>query len=88
MSAVFFHAPLLQFTGSSLTGGKEQPKRLDDEDTISKQNKKRPRPILLQHMSPLLKVNSPFRFKASGYVPVYVFGKSSTEDNNNSEDLQ
>uniref|UniRef100_A0A3Q1BG32 Paired amphipathic helix protein Sin3b n=1 Tax=Amphiprion ocellaris TaxID=80972 RepID=A0A3Q1BG32_AMPOC len=43
------------FTGSSLTGGKEQLKRPDEEDTITKQNKKRPRPILLQHMSPLLK---------------------------------
>ncbi|KAM9385202.1 LOW QUALITY PROTEIN: paired amphipathic helix protein Sin3b [Pholidichthys leucotaenia] len=43
------------FTGSSLTGGKEQLKRPEDEDTIAKQNKKRPRPILLQHMSPLLK---------------------------------
>uniref|UniRef100_A0A3B5ATZ5 Paired amphipathic helix protein Sin3b n=1 Tax=Stegastes partitus TaxID=144197 RepID=A0A3B5ATZ5_9TELE len=40
---------------SSLTGGKEQLKRPDEEDTITKQNKKRPRPILLQHMSPLLK---------------------------------
>uniref|UniRef100_A0A672HWC6 Paired amphipathic helix protein Sin3b n=1 Tax=Salarias fasciatus TaxID=181472 RepID=A0A672HWC6_SALFA len=26
-----------------------------DDDTITKQNKKRPRPVLLQHMSPLLK---------------------------------
>lgn len=43
------------FTGSSLTGAKEPLKRLDDDDTISKQNKKRPRPVLLQHMSPLLK---------------------------------
>lgn len=43
------------FTGSSLTGTKEQLKRPEDEDTISKQNKKRPRPVLLQHMSPLLK---------------------------------
>ncbi|KAM7013242.1 paired amphipathic helix protein Sin3b isoform 1-T1 [Tautogolabrus adspersus] len=43
------------FTGSSLTGGKEQLKRPEEEDSISKQNKKRPRPILLQHMSPLLK---------------------------------
>uniref|UniRef100_A0A3Q1FGZ6 Paired amphipathic helix protein Sin3b n=1 Tax=Acanthochromis polyacanthus TaxID=80966 RepID=A0A3Q1FGZ6_9TELE len=43
------------FTGSSLTGGKEQLKRPDEEDTITKQNKKRPRPILLPHMSPLLK---------------------------------
>uniref|UniRef100_A0A3Q3EIS4 Paired amphipathic helix protein Sin3b n=1 Tax=Labrus bergylta TaxID=56723 RepID=A0A3Q3EIS4_9LABR len=32
-----------------------QLKRPEEEDTISKQNKKRPRPILLQHMSPLLK---------------------------------
>ncbi|XP_075944045.1 paired amphipathic helix protein Sin3b isoform X1 [Anarhichas minor] len=43
------------FTGSSLTGGKEQLKRLEEEDSLTKQNKKRPRPILLQHMSPLLK---------------------------------
>uniref|UniRef100_A0A8C2X9G6 Paired amphipathic helix protein Sin3b n=1 Tax=Cyclopterus lumpus TaxID=8103 RepID=A0A8C2X9G6_CYCLU len=43
------------FTGSSLTGGKEQLKRLEEEDILTKQNKKRPRPILLQHMSPLLK---------------------------------
>ncbi|XP_058494449.1 paired amphipathic helix protein Sin3b [Solea solea] len=43
------------FTGSSLTGGKDQLKRPEEEDTISKQNKKRPRPILLQHISPLLK---------------------------------
>ncbi|XP_011613150.1 paired amphipathic helix protein Sin3b isoform X1 [Takifugu rubripes] len=43
------------FTGSSLTSGKESLKRPDDEDAITKQNKKRPRPILLQHMSPLLK---------------------------------
>ncbi|XP_029939672.1 paired amphipathic helix protein Sin3b isoform X2 [Salarias fasciatus] len=43
------------FTGSSLTGGKEQLKRPEDDDTITKQNKKRPRPVLLQHMSPLLK---------------------------------
>uniref|UniRef100_A0AAQ5Z607 Paired amphipathic helix protein Sin3b n=1 Tax=Amphiprion ocellaris TaxID=80972 RepID=A0AAQ5Z607_AMPOC len=39
----------------SLVRGKEQLKRPDEEDTITKQNKKRPRPILLQHMSPLLK---------------------------------
>uniref|UniRef100_A0A3Q3L0I0 Paired amphipathic helix protein Sin3b n=1 Tax=Mastacembelus armatus TaxID=205130 RepID=A0A3Q3L0I0_9TELE len=31
----------------SLTGGKEQLKRPEEEDTITKQNKKRPRPILL-----------------------------------------
>ncbi|KAG7515046.1 paired amphipathic helix protein Sin3b [Solea senegalensis] len=43
------------FTGSSLTGGKDQLKRPEEEDIISKQNKKRPRPILLQHISPLLK---------------------------------
>uniref|UniRef100_A0A3Q0RMC6 Paired amphipathic helix protein Sin3b n=1 Tax=Amphilophus citrinellus TaxID=61819 RepID=A0A3Q0RMC6_AMPCI len=33
----------------------QQLKRTEEEDTITKQNKKRPRPILLQHMSPLLK---------------------------------
>ncbi|XP_054646122.1 paired amphipathic helix protein Sin3b isoform X1 [Dunckerocampus dactyliophorus] len=43
------------FTGNSLTGAKEQLKRPDDDDVIAKQNKKRPRPILLPHMSPLLK---------------------------------
>nr|XP_061791090.1 paired amphipathic helix protein Sin3b-like isoform X2 [Nerophis lumbriciformis] len=43
------------FTGNSLTGTKEQLKRPDDDDLITKQNKKRPRPILLPHMSPLLK---------------------------------
>lgn len=43
------------FTGSSLTGTKEPLKRQEDDDAISKQNKKRPRPVLLQHMSPLLK---------------------------------
>uniref|UniRef100_A0A8C5D141 Paired amphipathic helix protein Sin3b n=1 Tax=Gouania willdenowi TaxID=441366 RepID=A0A8C5D141_GOUWI len=32
-----------------------QLKRTDDDDALAKQNKKRPRPILLQHMSPLLK---------------------------------
>uniref|UniRef100_A0A1A8D2Z7 Paired amphipathic helix protein Sin3a n=1 Tax=Nothobranchius kadleci TaxID=1051664 RepID=A0A1A8D2Z7_NOTKA len=42
------------FTGSSLTGGKEQVKKSEDEDMINKQNKKRPRPTLM-HMSPLLK---------------------------------
>lgn len=50
----------LQFTGSSLTAGKETLKRPEEEDAITKQNKKRPRPILLQHMSPLLKVSTPF----------------------------
>uniref|UniRef100_A0A674NAZ1 Paired amphipathic helix protein Sin3b n=1 Tax=Takifugu rubripes TaxID=31033 RepID=A0A674NAZ1_TAKRU len=49
------------FTGSSLTSGKESLKRPDDEDAITKQNKKRPRPILLQHMSPLLKVRRLFK---------------------------
>uniref|UniRef100_A0A671YQL1 Paired amphipathic helix protein Sin3b n=1 Tax=Sparus aurata TaxID=8175 RepID=A0A671YQL1_SPAAU len=39
----------------SLVRGKETLKRPEDDDTINKQNKKRPRPILLQHMSPLLK---------------------------------
>uniref|UniRef100_A0A8C2X3G4 Paired amphipathic helix protein Sin3b n=1 Tax=Cyclopterus lumpus TaxID=8103 RepID=A0A8C2X3G4_CYCLU len=39
----------------SLVRGKEQLKRLEEEDILTKQNKKRPRPILLQHMSPLLK---------------------------------
>lgn len=48
---------LLKFTGSSLTASKETLKRPEEEDAITKQNKKRPRPILLQHMSPLLKVS-------------------------------
>uniref|UniRef100_A0AAQ6IIZ6 Paired amphipathic helix protein Sin3b n=1 Tax=Anabas testudineus TaxID=64144 RepID=A0AAQ6IIZ6_ANATE len=39
----------------SLVRGKEPLKRPEEEDTTTKQNKKRPRPILLQHMSPLLK---------------------------------
>ncbi|KAM9797698.1 paired amphipathic helix protein Sin3b [Syngnathus typhle] len=43
------------FTGNSLTGAKEQLKRPEDDDLLTKQNKKRPRPILLPHMSPLLK---------------------------------
>lgn len=63
---------LAQFTGSSLTSGKEPLKRPDDEDAITKQNKKRPRPILLQHMSPLLKVNSPFRRGMSRNTPVHI----------------
>uniref|UniRef100_A0A7N9AU80 Paired amphipathic helix protein Sin3b n=1 Tax=Mastacembelus armatus TaxID=205130 RepID=A0A7N9AU80_9TELE len=33
----------------------ETSRQPEEEDTITKQNKKRPRPILLQHMSPLLK---------------------------------
>ena len=48
--------PLPQFTGSSLTGGKEPLKRPDEDDMMSKQSKKRPRPMLLTHMTPLLKV--------------------------------
>ncbi|KAG7267798.1 hypothetical protein CRUP_003217 [Coryphaenoides rupestris] len=43
------------FTGSSLTGGKETLKRPDDDDMLGKQSKKRPRPMLLTHMTPLLK---------------------------------
>ncbi|XP_011472879.1 paired amphipathic helix protein Sin3b isoform X1 [Oryzias latipes] len=43
------------FTGSSLTGSKEPLKKSEEDDVSSKQNKKRPRPVLLQHMSPLLK---------------------------------
>ncbi|KAJ7992835.1 hypothetical protein DPEC_G00266150 [Dallia pectoralis] len=46
------------FTGSSLTG-KDHLKRADDED-ISKQSKKRPRPMLLPHMTPLLKKKMKF----------------------------
>uniref|UniRef100_A0A3B3VYU0 Paired amphipathic helix protein Sin3b n=1 Tax=Poecilia latipinna TaxID=48699 RepID=A0A3B3VYU0_9TELE len=38
----------------SLVGGKEQVKKSEEEDPITKQNKKRPRPLLM-HMSPLLK---------------------------------
>ncbi|CAL8308298.1 unnamed protein product [Lota lota] len=43
------------FTGSSLTGGKEPLKRPDEDDMMGKQSKKRPRPMLLTHMTPLLK---------------------------------
>uniref|UniRef100_A0AAV2L269 Paired amphipathic helix protein Sin3b n=1 Tax=Knipowitschia caucasica TaxID=637954 RepID=A0AAV2L269_KNICA len=43
------------FTGSSLTGVKETLKRPEEDDLLSKQNKKRPRPVLMPHMSPLLK---------------------------------
>uniref|UniRef100_A0A3P9J4P5 Paired amphipathic helix protein Sin3b n=1 Tax=Oryzias latipes TaxID=8090 RepID=A0A3P9J4P5_ORYLA len=43
------------FTGSSLTGSKEPLKKSEEDDVSSKQSKKRPRPVLLQHMSPLLK---------------------------------
>uniref|UniRef100_A0A667WTC5 Paired amphipathic helix protein Sin3b n=1 Tax=Myripristis murdjan TaxID=586833 RepID=A0A667WTC5_9TELE len=39
----------------SLVRGKEQLKRPEEEDIITKQSKKRPRPMLLQHMTPLLK---------------------------------
>uniref|UniRef100_A0A3B4T4E2 Paired amphipathic helix protein Sin3b n=1 Tax=Seriola dumerili TaxID=41447 RepID=A0A3B4T4E2_SERDU len=39
----------------SLVSQATQLKRPEEDDTITKQNKKRPRPILLQHMSPLLK---------------------------------
>ncbi|KAL1022452.1 hypothetical protein UPYG_G00027820 [Umbra pygmaea] len=46
------------FTGSSLTG-KDHLKRAEDED-ISKQSKKRPRPMLLPHMTPLLKKKMKF----------------------------
>ncbi|MFT7818927.1 paired amphipathic helix protein Sin3b [Arapaima gigas] len=41
------------FTGSSLTG-KEHLKKMDDED-LNKQGKKRSRPMLLPHMTPVLK---------------------------------
>ncbi|XP_020348230.1 paired amphipathic helix protein Sin3b isoform X1 [Oncorhynchus kisutch] len=46
------------FTGSSLTG-KDHLKRAEDED-MSKQSKKRPRPMLLPHMTPLLKKKMKF----------------------------
>ncbi|CAB1324249.1 unnamed protein product [Coregonus sp. 'balchen'] len=46
------------FTGSSLTG-KDQLKRAEDED-MSKQSKKRSRPMLLPHMTPLLKKKMKF----------------------------
>ncbi|XP_071010302.1 paired amphipathic helix protein Sin3b-like isoform X3 [Oncorhynchus clarkii lewisi] len=51
--SVFF-----QFTGSSLTG-KDQLKRAEDED-MSKHSKKRSRPMLLPHMTPLLKKKMKF----------------------------
>ncbi|XP_030640221.1 paired amphipathic helix protein Sin3b [Chanos chanos] len=41
------------FTGSSLTG-KDHLKKTEEDD-VSKQGKKRPRPMLLPHMTPLLK---------------------------------
>ncbi|KAJ8409423.1 hypothetical protein AAFF_G00228240 [Aldrovandia affinis] len=41
------------FTGSSLTG-KENLKKMEDED-LAKQSKKRSRPMLMPHMTPLLK---------------------------------
>lgn len=47
-------ACVLQFTSGSLTG-KEQVKKTDEEE-LNKQGKKRPRPLLLPHMTPLLKV--------------------------------
>ncbi|KAL7884506.1 hypothetical protein AOLI_G00072760 [Acnodon oligacanthus] len=46
------------FTGGSLTG-KEHVKK-PDEDDLSKQSKKRPRPVLLPHMTPLLKKKMKF----------------------------
>uniref|UniRef100_A0A3B4ED29 Paired amphipathic helix protein Sin3b n=1 Tax=Pygocentrus nattereri TaxID=42514 RepID=A0A3B4ED29_PYGNA len=46
------------FTGGSLTG-KEHVKKPDEED-LSKQSKKRPRPVLLPHMTPLLKKKMKF----------------------------
>uniref|UniRef100_A0A674EIQ6 Paired amphipathic helix protein Sin3b n=1 Tax=Salmo trutta TaxID=8032 RepID=A0A674EIQ6_SALTR len=46
------------FTGSSLTG-KDQLKRAEDED-MSKHSKKRSRPMLLPHMTPLLKKKMKF----------------------------
>ncbi|XP_060788599.1 paired amphipathic helix protein Sin3b isoform X1 [Neoarius graeffei] len=46
------------FTSGSLTG-KEQVKKSDEED-LNKQGKKRPRPLLLPHMTPLLKKKMKF----------------------------
>ncbi|XP_017323286.1 paired amphipathic helix protein Sin3b isoform X2 [Ictalurus punctatus] len=46
------------FTSGSLTG-KEQVKKADEEE-LSKQGKKRPRPLLLPHMTPLLKKKMKF----------------------------
>lgn len=46
---------MFQFTSSSLTG-KDHLKKAEEED-LSKQSKKRPRPMLLPHMTPLLKVS-------------------------------
>ncbi|KAJ3599472.1 hypothetical protein NHX12_033433 [Muraenolepis orangiensis] len=43
------------FTGRSLTMGKEPLKRPDEDDMMGKQSKKRPRPMLLTHLTPLLK---------------------------------
>ncbi|KAB5567087.1 hypothetical protein PHYPO_G00228740 [Pangasianodon hypophthalmus] len=46
------------FTSGSLTG-KEQVKKTDEEE-LNKQGKKRPRPLLLPHMTPLLKKKMKF----------------------------
>ncbi|KAF7695575.1 paired amphipathic helix protein Sin3b isoform X1 [Silurus meridionalis] len=46
------------FTSGSLTG-KEQVKKMDEED-FNKQGKKRPRPLLMPHMTPLLKKKMKF----------------------------
>ncbi|XP_067085881.1 paired amphipathic helix protein Sin3b isoform X1 [Osmerus mordax] len=46
------------FTGSSLTG--KDPLKRPEEDDLSKQSKKRPRPMLLPHMTPLLKKKMKF----------------------------
>nr|XP_023674324.1 paired amphipathic helix protein Sin3b isoform X1 [Paramormyrops kingsleyae] len=51
------------FTGSSLTG-KDHLKKMEDEE-LSKQSKKRSRPMLLSHMTPLLKVMSPCLYPSS-----------------------
>uniref|UniRef100_A0A8B9HDY5 Paired amphipathic helix protein Sin3b n=1 Tax=Astyanax mexicanus TaxID=7994 RepID=A0A8B9HDY5_ASTMX len=46
------------FTSGSLTG-KEHVKKLEEDD-LNKQTKKRPRPVLLPHMTPLLKKKMKF----------------------------
>ncbi|XP_034035567.1 LOW QUALITY PROTEIN: paired amphipathic helix protein Sin3b [Thalassophryne amazonica] len=53
------------FTGSSLTGGKDQLKRPEEEDMIAKQSKKRPRPMLLQHMSPITQGNKKMKYSCT-----------------------
>ena len=51
---------VLQFTSSSLTG-KDHLKKAEEED-LSRQSKKRPRPMLLPHMTPLPNTHTQLMF--------------------------